>query len=668
MSKISQDLKGKLHKLAARSPTQRGAPSFGGAPRSPGASGAPSFAEKSNPPDASNEAVPPETPDAGKKKRRREEGGDGREGNDGPHLGVIPSITLEDMGGLAKELPIIKELIEFPVKMPHLFSRLGADPPCGVLLHGPPGCGKTKLVHAIAGSLQVPLFFVSAPEIVSGISGDSEAKLRTLFMDAISVAPSIVFIDEIDTIAGRRDTAQKGMEGRIVGQLLTCMDQVSQAWREYNKVVCVMGATNRPEAIDSALRRAGRFDREIALGIPSLEERQSILKVTTKKLTMEPDVDFFELANMTPGYVGADLHLLIKEACIVAIRRMASELDLAGELENPNSEKLNGFSVKFDELKAAVKRVQPSAMREGFTTIPNVSWSDIGALEDVRDELMTSILQPIRAPKLHKRFGLDNPIGILLYGPPGCGKTLVAKAIANQSGANFISIKGPELLNKFVGESERSVRMVFARGRASAPCVLFFDELDALAPRRGSDRANPSSERVVNQLLTEMDGVEGREQVYVIGATNRPDMIDPAMLRPGRLDKLLYVPLPNPSQRVSILETIGRKYPVDDSLSLKSVGEDQRMHGFSGADCASLMREASFTALKEVYQSTSREDLDDFERSADALMNSASSLPTITQEHFESALSKIRPSVSLEDRENYEALHKEINGVSKGGS
>lgn len=661
-------MKGKLHRLAARSPTQRGAPSFGGGPRSPAASGAPSFTNNKAP-EASNEAAPPETPDAGKKKRRREDGGEGQEGgNEGPHLGVIPSITLEDMGGLAKELPIIKELIEFPVKMPHLFSRLGADPPCGVLLHGPPGCGKTKLVHAIAGSLQVPLFFVSAPEIVSGISGDSEAKLRTLFMDAISVAPSIVFIDEIDTIAGRRDSAQKGMEGRIVGQLLTCMDQVSQAWREYNKVVCVMGATNRPEAIDSALRRAGRFDREIALGIPSLEERQSILKVTTKKLTMEPDVDFFELANMTPGYVGADLHLLVKEACIVSIRRMAAELEHAGELDNPNSEKLNGFSVKFDELKEAVKRVQPSAMREGFTTIPNVSWSDIGALEDVREELMTSIMQPIRAPRLHKRFGLDQPIGVLLYGPPGCGKTLVAKAIANQSGANFISIKGPELLNKFVGESERSVRMVFARGRASAPCVLFFDELDALAPRRGSDRANPSSERVVNQLLTEMDGVESREQVYVIGATNRPDMIDPAMLRPGRLDKLLYVPLPNPSQRVSILETIGRKYPVDNDISLESVGLDHRMNGFSGADCASLMREASLTALKSVYESTSKEDLDEFERSAEALLASASTLPTITQAHFERALSKIRPSVSLEDRENYEALHKEINGASKGGS
>lgn len=669
MSGVSTNLKNKLHKLAARSPTSRGPPSFARG-SSPTSQGQPTFSsKKETPPPQEGEPVAPESP-AGQRKRRREEGGASGAGDEssGPHLGVIPSITLEDMGGLAKELPIIKELVDLPIKMPHLFSRLGADPPCGVLLHGPPGCGKTKLVHAIAGTLQVPLFFVSAPEIVSGISGDSEAKLRTLFMDAISVAPSIVFIDEIDTIAGRRDSAQKGMEGRIVGQLLTCMDQVGQAWREYNKVVCVMGATNRPEALDSALRRAGRFDREIALGIPTLEERMSILQITCKKLTLEPDVDFFELANMTPGYVGADLHLLIKEACIVAIRRKYSELEIANELENTTSDILNNFAVRFDELKAAVRRVQPSAMREGFTTIPNVSWSDIGALEDVREELMTSILQPIRAPKLHKRFGLDNPIGVLLYGPPGCGKTLVAKAIANQSGANFISIKGPELLNKFVGESERSVRMVFARGRASAPCVLFFDELDALAPRRGSDRANPSSERVVNQLLTEMDGVEGREQVYVIGATNRPDMIDPAMLRPGRLDKLLYVPLPLPDQRVSILKTIGRKFPISEHVTLEKVGHDARLEGFSGADLASLMREASLTALKRVYQSKSAEDLDNFEKHAELLVSSASGLPTVDQADFEIALEKIRPSVSAEDRQGYEELHQELHNGSKKGS
>jgi len=663
-------MKSKLHRLAARSPTSTGVPNF---IRSPTSQGQPSFSKKSDAPAAPPaDEDPAESPDANRnKKRRRENGGNSggtEEGSNQPHLGTIPSITLDDMGGLAKELPIIRELVDLPIRMPHLFARLGADPPCGVLLHGPPGCGKTKLVHAIAGSLQVPLFFVSAPEIVSGISGDSEAKLRTLFMDAISVAPSIVFIDEIDTIAGRRDSAQKGMEGRIVGQLLTCMDQVSQAWREFNKVVCVMGATNRPEAIDTALRRAGRFDREISLGIPSLEERMSILQVVCKKLTLAADVDFFEVANMTPGYVGADLHLLVKEACIVAIRRKYTELEAAGELENVGSELLNDFTLRFEELKAAVRRVQPSAMREGFTTIPNVTWNDIGALEDVREELMTSILQPIRAPKLHKRFGLENPIGVLLYGPPGCGKTLVAKAIANQSGANFISIKGPELLNKFVGESERSVRMVFARGRASAPCVLFFDELDALAPRRGSDRANPSSERVVNQLLTEMDGVEGREQVYVIGATNRPDMIDPAMLRPGRLDKLLYVPLPSPDQRVSILETIGRKYPLDETVDLARVGHDHRLDGFSGADLASLMREASLTALKTVYQSKTREELDAFEKNVESLMASASGLPTISVANFHHALDKIRPSVSAEDRASYDTLHKEISSSAKGGS
>ena len=688
-SSISGGLKSKLHRMAARSPTSRGAPIFsGGRTSSPNAYGGPSGRGAPAPfpsspgRDGDEQKEPANDDDAGRKSKRarRDAGGAGDGGQEGgaapasggagnaPPVGVIPKITLEDMGGLAKELPIIKELIEFPLRMPHLFARLGADPPCGVLLHGPPGCGKTRLVHAIAGSLKVPLFFVAGPEIVSGISGDSEAKLRTLFSDAISVAPSIVFIDEIDTIAGRRDSAQKGMEGRIVGQLLSCMDQLAQVWREHNKVVCVMGATNRPDAIDTALRRAGRFDREIPLGIPTLDERKNILTVVCKTLSLDKDVDFFELANMTPGYVGADLQLLVKEACVVAIRRMHGELVMAHEEENPNSELLNNFVVKFDELKEAVKRVQPSAMREGFTTIPNVTWSDIGALEDVRQELTISILQPIRAPKLHRRFGLDKPIGVLLYGPPGCGKTLVAKAIANQSGANFISVKGPELLNKFVGESERSVRMVFARGRASAPCVLFFDELDALAPRRGSDRANPSSERVVNQLLTEMDGVDDREHVYVVAATNRPDMIDPAMLRPGRLDKLLYVPLPTASQRESILRTAGRKYPISEDVNFSLMAHDDRLHGFSGADLAALLREAALSALKKVYEGSSQEELDDIERNVSSIMSSAANLPCVRQENFDVALGKVRPSVSAEDRKQYEALHRSLLQTSKDGA
>lgn len=613
------------------------------------------------------------------KQRDKGEGGDEggeeqRRNEHGEQLGVIPSITLEDMGGLAKELPIIRELIQLPIEQPYLFTQLGADPHCGVLLHGPPGVGKTKLVHAIAGSLKVPLFFVAAPEIVSGISGDSEAKLRNLFMDAITAAPSIVFIDEIDTIAGRREDAQRGMEGRIVGQLLTCMDQVSQAWRKHHKVVCVMGATNRPEALDFALRRAGRFDREIALGIPSIDERQGILHILCSKLNLAADVDFFELANMTPGYVGADLHLLVKEACVLAIRRKSAELaeKAASSAKEgrkpPTAEDLAGFCVTFDELKEATHRVQPSAMREGFTTIPNVTWDDVGALEDVRDELMTSILRPIRAPKLHHRFGLDHPVGVLLYGPPGCGKTLVAKAISNQSGANFISIKGPELLNKFVGESERSVRMVFARGRASAPCVLFFDELDALAPRRGSDRANPSSERVVNQLLTELDGVEGRKDVYVIAATNRPDMIDPAMLRPGRLDKLLYVPLPSPTQRSSILQTHARKYPVDPAVDLEALAKDSRMDGFSGADVAAFMREASLTALKGIYASHSMDDLDGLERDMTGDAAQRADLPTITANDFEASIGKVKPSVSAADRAQYESIRRVIKESANVGS
>lgn len=663
MSDMSDRLKGKLKHMARQTPNGYRKQRPGSGPRH--------FADDNYPfqgkrPREEEEEGPQGGKPGSSRAHSGKEAGKSASGDgESEVLGVIPKITLEDMGGLAKELPVIKELIELPIRMPHLFNCLGADPPCGVLLHGPPGVGKTKLVHAIAGSLQVPLFFVSAPEIVSGISGDSEAKLRNLFMDAIAAAPSIVFIDEIDTIAGRREDAQRAMESRIVGQLLTCMDQVSQAWRQHNKVVCVMGATNRPEALDTALRRAGRFDREISLGIPSIDERQSILNIICARINLSDGVDFFELANMTPGYVGADLHLLVKEACILAIRRKYKELEERGAVGDVKTEELSGFCVTFDELKEATTRVQPSAMREGFTTIPNVSWDDVGALEDVREELMTSILQPIRAPKLHHRFGLDHPVGVLLYGPPGCGKTLVAKAIANQSGANFISIKGPELLNKFVGESERSVRMVFARGRASAPCVLFFDELDALAPRRGSDRANPSSERVVNQLLTELDGVEGRKDVYVIGATNRPDMIDSAMLRPGRLDKLLYVPLPSPAQRESILRTHARKYPVDAEVNLERLAHDERLTGFSGADLAALMREASLTALKGVYKSYTKDELEELERDITGKSADAADLPTITADNFEASLAKIKPSVSAADRANYESMSIEIRNNAK---
>ena len=626
----------------------------------------------------------PLTGGAALKKRRRDAGSTDPQQQPTAVVGTIPNVTLDELGGLQRELPIIRELVELPLRYPHLFSRIGADPPCGVLLHGPPGCGKTILAQAIAGSLKVPMFFVSAPEIVQGISGDSEAKLRTLFQDAAMAAPSIVFIDEIDTIAGRRENAQREMEKRIVAQLLSCMDQLTQSWRESGKVVCVIGATNRPEAIDAGLRRAGRFDREIALGIPTLDERKSILEVLAKRLTVAPDVDFFDVANSTPGYVGADLHLLIKEACILAIRRMHDTLSRSGELDNPQAAALTSFAVHAMDLKLATKRVQPSAMREGFSTIPNVTWADVGALEEARQELMTCVLQPIRTPRLHRRFGLDHPMCILLYGPPGCGKTLVAKAIASESGANFISIKGPELLNKFVGESERSVRMVFARGRASAPCVLFFDELDALAPRRGSDRANPSSERVVNQLLTEMDGVDGREHVYVIAATNRPDMIDPAMLRPGRLDKLLYVPLPTAPQRVAILRTVGRKYPLHESVDLEALGRDSRLEGFSGADLTSLVREASLTALKNVYAASTPQQMAAYERALPAPMSEgmpapmraggipgadelvpisdgtevAMDAPSVTADHFKLALEKVYPSVSVEDRQGYDKLYQ----------
>uniref|UniRef100_A0A8C8SID7 Nuclear VCP like n=1 Tax=Pelusios castaneus TaxID=367368 RepID=A0A8C8SID7_9SAUR len=563
------------------------------------------------------------------------------------------------------------------VRHPEVYNHLGVVPPRGFLLHGPPGCGKTLLAQAIAGELELPMLKVAATEMVSGVSGESEQKLRELFEQAVNNAPCILFIDEIDAITPKREVASKDMERRIVAQLLTCMDDLNNL--AATAQVLVIGATNRPDSLDPALRRAGRFDREICLGIPDETARERILQTLCRKLRLPESFDFHYLAHMTPGYVGADLMALCREAAMCTVNRVLIKLEeqkgaQAGETMSDQSlevgtealvekdtkhpelpdelqrllellkekdplleEQLQKLCIEMNDFIVALSSVQPSAKREGFVTVPDVTWADIGALEDIREELTMAILAPVRNPEQFKALGLTAPAGVLLAGPPGCGKTLLAKAVANESGLNFISVKGPELLNMYVGESERAVRQVFQRARNSAPCVIFFDEVDALCPRR-SDHEAGASVRVVNQLLTEMDGLENRRQVFIMAATNRADIIDPAILRPGRLDKTLYVGLPPPADRFAILKTItkdGTRPPLAVDVSLEEIAYDQRCDCYTGADLSALVREASVCALRQEM----------------AIQNGKSKKGEIkiSQKHFEEAFKKVKSSISRKD-------------------
>ncbi|RHY48282.1 hypothetical protein DYB34_009860 [Aphanomyces astaci] len=580
-----------------------------------------------------------------------------------------PTTRYTDFGGINSILKEVQELIEYPLTHPEIYTHLGVEPPRGILLHGPPGTGKTMLANAIAGESGACFLKVSAPEIVSGMSGESEQKVRELFEQAIANAPSIIFIDEIDAITPKRENSSRGMEKRIVAQLLTSTDTLNLE-NTGGKPVLIIGATNRPNDLDPALRRAGRFDREICLGIPDEPSRERILRVLASKMRLSGDMDFKDLARRTPGFVGADLVSLTKEAAVLAVNRIFSTLltttpvsphgpaedvdDEARRTVNDEirsvapftAEQLEPLRVDMMDFLNALPKVQPSSKREGFATIPDVSWSDVGALVQVRAELVLSILHPLQHPERFAALGLKMPAGVLLYGPPGCGKTLLAKAIANESGANFISIKGPELLDKYVGESERAVRQVFERARASSPCIVFFDELDALCPRRGmSDGGNGVSERVVNQLLTEMDGLDARKNVVVIAATNRPDIIDPAMLRPGRLDKLLYVPLPTASDRFHILKTLAAKCSLDPTLDLEKVAYDSRCDSFSGADLSALVREAGVSVLRESA-----------EHSTELI---------ILAKHFEQAFQTVFPSVSKADQKIFEKMKQNLRKSRK---
>lgn len=591
-----------------------------------------------------------------------------------------PNINLSDLGGFDEIVEEIKETIGNPLNYYKIYQHLNVEPVKGILLCGPPGCGKTTIANAIGGEYDIPFFRITAPQIVSHLSGESEQKIRKLFSKVVESAPSILFIDEIESILGRRENASKDMERRIVAQIMTCIDEISYKDLNLEAPVFIIGATSKPEFIDSSVRRSGRFDKEIHIGFPTQDMREKMLISMARDKRISGDVEFSNLAKMTPGYLAADLQSLIREAGKSAIRRIVKDikqiesesqiekenLKKIEEFENPqsqdpekpeNEEKLlsceinindettfsnqfnidlNKYYIELSDFTEAIASIQPTSKREGFSTIPNVTWHDIGGLEKLREELYFDIVMPILEPQKLKKVGIERAVGVLLYGPPGCGKTLLAKAVANEARSNFISIKGPELLNKYVGESEKAVRQLFIRARNSSPCIIFFDELDALCPKRSMDN-NAATERVVNQLLTEMDGLEERKQVFIIAATNRPDIIDPAMLRPGRLDKLLYVPLPDTSDRLSILSTLSRKIPLLPDINLNSIANNKRLEGFSGADLASLMRESQLHCVKRLLKQNA--DGEDFR---------------VAMEDLEYAVQNIIPSVSRKDKEKYE--------------
>ncbi|KAK7331618.1 hypothetical protein VNO80_28355 [Phaseolus coccineus] len=553
----------------------------------------------------------------------------------------------KDLGGMKEVLEELKMEVIVPLFHPQLPKQLGVKPMAGILLHGPPGCGKTKLAHAIANETGLPFYQISATEVVSGVSGASEENIRELFAKAYRTAPSIVFIDEIDAIASKRENLQREMEKRIVTQLMTCMDQSNRLLQpadnsESAGYVLVIGATNRPDAVDPALRRPGRFDREIIIGHPDESAREEILSVLTSNLRLEGLFDLQKIARATSGFVGADLAALVDKAGNLAMKRIIDERrrELSQELmsehvedwwrEPWSAEEVDKLAIKMSDFEEASKKVQPSLRREGFSIIPNVKWEDVGGLDLLRKEFERYIVRRIKYPEDYEGLGVDLETGFLLYGPPGCGKTLIAKAVASEAGASFIHIKGPELLNKYVGESELAVRTLFSRARTCAPCILFFDEVDALTTKRGKE-GGWVIERLLNQLLIELDGAGHRRGVFVIGATNRPEVMDRALLRPGRFGKLLYVPLPSPDQRVLILKALARNKAIDATVDLSAMASMGGCENLSGADLAALMNEAAMAAVEEKHK-------------------------TIKSTHFEVALSKVSPSVSDRQKKYYQHL------------
>jgi transitional endoplasmic reticulum ATPase len=550
-----------------------------------------------------------------------------------------PDVTYEDIGGLDRELEQVREMIELPMRHPELFETLGIEPPKGVLLHGPPGTGKTLMAKAVANEIDAYFTDISGPEIMSKYYGESEEQLREVFDEAEENAPAIVFIDEIDSIAPKRGETQGDVERRVVAQLLSLMDGLEERGQ-----VIVIGATNRVDAVDPALRRGGRFDREIEIGVPDKNGRKEILQVHTRGMPLTEDIDLEQYAENTHGFVGADLESLSKEAAMNALRRIRPELDL--ETDQIDAEVLEHLEVTERDFREALKGIEPSALREVFVEVPDVTWEDVGGLEDTKERLRETIQWPLDYPEVFDTLDMQAAKGVLLFGPPGTGKTLLAKAVANEAQSNFISVKGPELLNKFVGESEKGVREVFSKARENAPTVIFFDEIDSIAGERGGQATDSGvGERVVSQLLTELDGLEELEDVVVIATTNRPDLIDSALLRPGRLDRHVHVPVPDEDGRQKILEVHTRDKPLADDVDLDALA--RRTEGYVGADIEALTREASMAASREFITSVDPEEI------GDSVGN-----VRITMAHFEQALDEVGPSVDEDTREEYERMEE----------
>ncbi|EFJ53296.1 hypothetical protein VOLCADRAFT_78972 [Volvox carteri f. nagariensis] len=561
----------------------------------------------------------------------------------------LDEVGYDDIGGVRKQLAQIRELVELPLRHPQLFKTIGVKPPKGILLYGPPGSGKTLIARAVANETGAFFVVVNGPEIMSKLAGESESNLRKVFQEAEKNAPSIIFIDEVDSIAPKRDKTQGEVERRIVSQLLTLMDGLKSRAH-----VIVIAATNRPNSIDAALRRFGRFDREIDIGVPDETGRLEVLRIHTKNMKLDEDVNLEAIARDTHGYVGADLAALCTEAALQCIREKMDVIDL--EDEQIDAEVLNSMAVTQDHFKTALGMSNPSALRETVVEVPNVSWDAIGGLENVKRELQELIQYPVEHPEKFEKFGMSPSKGVLFYGPPGCGKTLLAKAIANECQANFISVKGPELLTMWFGESEANVREIFDKARGSAPCVLFFDELDSIAVQRGSSAgdAGGAADRVLNQLLTEMDGMNSKKTVFIIGATNRPDIIDPALLRPGRLDQLIYIPLPDEKSRLQIFKACLRKSPIAPDVDFDTLVKFT--HGFSGADITEICQRACKSAIREDIEKNIERERRRAENPDAMMEDEPDPVPCITKAHFEEAMKYARRSVSDADIRKYQAF------------
>ena len=537
----------------------------------------------------------------------------------------VPEINYEDIGGLKEEIKKIREMVELPMKHPEIFDKLGIEAPKGVLLHGPPGTGKTLLAKAVANESDANFILLNGPEIMSKFYGESEKKIRDIFEEAEKTAPTIIFIDEIDAIASKREETMGEVEKRVVSQILTMMDGLKSRGK-----VIVIGATNRLNSLDPALRRPGRFDREISINVPGKEGRLAILKIHTRGMPLTKDVNLDEIASITHGFVGADLEALSKEAAMNVLRKYLPKMKL-DESEQIPQNILEKLIVKHDDFVSALRNVRPSAMREVLVETPTTTWEDVGGLFELKQDLKEVVEWPMKHAESFERIGIKPSKGVLLYGPPGTGKTLLAKAVAKESGANFIQVKGPSLLSMWVGKSEEGMRKIFERARQVSPCVIFFDEIDALAGRRGAETGTKVTERVLNQMLAEMDGLEDLKDILIIGATNRPDMLDPALLRPGRFDKILLVNAPEEKGRENILQIHTKKMPLARDVNIKDLAK--KAIGYTGADLEALVREAGMLSLRESIDSKQ-----------------------VRKKHFEEALKKIKPSVSKPTIEVYKKI------------